>query len=157
MGLCVLTSFFFVLGRLHKVFIVFDNGSKLCVLSLIIMTKKDKTLSHDKPCTLCATPRSVLVRCQIDETGKWHFVCPGKCWHSVSGGVEDARGHEKEHPHYRYGGMVRQQFLCTAVADKGPVEKQACRWSVECEKAEKSKAKTERTTKHSNVESSNGR
>ena len=72
------------------------------------MTKSDKTASHDKPCTLCETPRSVLVRCQIDDTGKWHFLCPGKCWHSVSGGIEDAKGHEKEHPYYRYGGMVRR-------------------------------------------------
>ena len=47
-----------------------------------------------KPCTLCATPRQILVRCQTDASGAWHFVCPGKCWHSVSGGVEDARGLE---------------------------------------------------------------
>lgn len=60
----------------------------------------------DKPCTMCGTARSVLVRCQIDDTGKWHFVCPGKCWHSVSGGIEDAKGHESEFPHYKYGGMV---------------------------------------------------
>jgi hypothetical protein len=59
-----------------------------------------------KECTLCHTPRGVLVRCQIDESGKWNFVCPGKCWHSVSGGVEDARGFEGQYPHYRYGGMV---------------------------------------------------
>lgn len=71
------------------------------------MTKPDESSqSHDKPCTLCGTPRSVLVRCQIDETGRWHFVCPGKCWISVSGGVEDAKGFKAEHPHYRYGGMV---------------------------------------------------
>ncbi|KAK4499076.1 hypothetical protein PRZ48_009588 [Zasmidium cellare] len=57
-----------------------------------------------KPCTICNTPKDVLVRCQIDETGKWHFVCPGACWRSVSGGEEDARGFEKEYPHYRYDG-----------------------------------------------------
>lgn len=44
---------------------------------------------HRKPCTLCHTPRDVLVRCQIDSTRKWHFVCPGACWRSVSGGVVD--------------------------------------------------------------------
>ncbi|KAF2683795.1 hypothetical protein K458DRAFT_452485 [Lentithecium fluviatile CBS 122367] len=45
-----------------------------------------------KPYTLCSTPRSILVRCQVDSTQQWHFVCPGACWKSVSGGVEDARG-----------------------------------------------------------------
>lgn len=70
------------------------------------MTKSKEDVSYDKPCTLCGIPRQVLVRCQIDETDKWHFVCPGKCWHSVSGGVEDAKGLKDEYPHYRYGGMV---------------------------------------------------
>ncbi|KAH9859767.1 hypothetical protein IAQ61_011548 [Plenodomus lingam] len=59
-----------------------------------------------KPCTLCHTPRPVLIRCQIDGTRTWHFVCPGKCWQSVSGGVEDAKGFEGQFPEYRYGGMV---------------------------------------------------
>lgn len=59
-----------------------------------------------KQCTICHTPRPVLVRCQIDESAQWHFVCPGKCWKSVSGGVEDAKGLEGEFPWYRYGGMV---------------------------------------------------
>lgn len=64
-----------------------------------------------KPCTLCSTPRPVLVRCQIDKTHRWHFVCPGACWKSVSGGVDDARGVEDEYPHYRYGGMVNFKAL----------------------------------------------
>ena len=59
-----------------------------------------------KPCTLCSTPRDILIRCQIDDTQKWHFVCPGTCWKSVSGGVEDAKGFEGKYPHYKYGGMV---------------------------------------------------
>jgi len=59
-----------------------------------------------KSCTLCSKPRDVLVRCQIDESQKWHFVCPGACWKSVSGGVEDAKGMQDEYPYYRYGGMV---------------------------------------------------
>lgn len=54
------------------------------------------------------------MRCQIDETQKWHFVCPGACWKSVSGGVEDAKGMQDEFPHYRYGGMV--SLLLTAAA-----------------------------------------
>ena len=61
-----------------------------------------------KQCTLCHTPRQTLVRCQTDESGTWHFVCPGKCWYAVSGGVEDARGLEGRFPFYRYGGMVRR-------------------------------------------------
>jgi len=44
---------------------------------------------HRKPCTLCQQPRNVLVRCQIDSSGAWNFVCPGKCWRRVSGGVVD--------------------------------------------------------------------
>lgn len=59
-----------------------------------------------KSCTLCSTPRPVLVRCQIDSTEKWHFVCPGACWKAVSGGVEDSKGLKEEFPYYRYGGMV---------------------------------------------------
>ena len=84
----------------------------LCQVSIISkMSESEQSKSHDKPCTLCGTPRQVLVRCQIDETGKWHFVCPGKCWTSVSGGVEDAKGFKGEHPHYRYGGMVKASRL----------------------------------------------
>lgn len=64
-----------------------------------------------KDCTLCHTPRQILVRCQIDESGTWNFVCPGKCWHSVSGGVEDAKGLEGQYPFYRYGGMV-SRLIC---------------------------------------------
>ena len=62
-----------------------------------------------KPCTLCQRPRSVLVRCQIDETSTWHFVCTGKCWKSVSGGTVDAAGYKDEYPHYRYGGMWKNK------------------------------------------------
>jgi len=68
---------------------------------------KGETIERDyrKPCTLCSKLRDVLVRCQIDETGTWHFVCPGSCWKKVSGGVIDG-DHDTEHEHYRYGGMV---------------------------------------------------
>lgn len=75
---------------------------------------------HSKPCTLCSTPRDVLVRCQIDDTGKWHFVCPGACWRSVSGGEEDARGFEKEYPHYRYGGMWKNRHADGPSSAKKP-------------------------------------
>ncbi|KAK0247986.1 hypothetical protein LTS09_016872 [Friedmanniomyces endolithicus] len=63
---------------------------------------------HSKPCTLCHTPRDVLIRCQIDSTGVWHFVCPGACWKRVSGGVVDGDG-GNEHKWYRYGGMWKNK------------------------------------------------
>lgn len=56
---------------------------------------------HSKPCTLCGKRRDVLVRCQIDDTGKWHFLCVGKCWQQVSGGKIDG---DEDHKMYRYGG-----------------------------------------------------
>ncbi|CAK4030840.1 hypothetical protein AB675_8021 [Lecanosticta acicola] len=71
----------------------------------------DHEQSHDKPCTMCGTPRPVLVRCQIDESKTWNFICPGDCWKKVSGGVEDARGFEDEFPHYRYGGMWKNKHV----------------------------------------------
>lgn len=39
------------------------------------------------------------------------MVCPGNCWKSVSGGMEDARGREEEFPWYRYGGMWKVCFF----------------------------------------------
>lgn len=66
------------------------------------------TPDHRKPCTLCAQPRDVLVRCQIDSTGTWHFVCPGTCWKRVSGGVVDGDA-DDEHKYYKYGGMWKNK------------------------------------------------
>ncbi|KAK5175906.1 uncharacterized protein LTR77_001046 [Saxophila tyrrhenica] len=76
--------------------------------------------SHSKPCTLCSTPRDVLVRCQIDESGQWHFVCPGSCWKRVSGGVIDGDNSE-ERQWYRYGGMWKNKH--DAVSAKKPRSK----------------------------------
>ncbi|KAF2828603.1 hypothetical protein CC86DRAFT_319541 [Ophiobolus disseminans] len=73
-----------------------------------------------KSCTLCSTSRPVLVRCQIDESQKWHFVCPGACWKKVSGGVEDAKGLEGEFPWYRYGGMWKDRSADGPVSAKKP-------------------------------------
>ncbi|KAI2482048.1 hypothetical protein Ptr902_04815 [Pyrenophora tritici-repentis] len=73
-----------------------------------------------KSCTICSKPRDVLVRCQIDDTQKWHFVCPGACWKSVSGGIEDAKGMEDEYPHYRYGGMWKDRSADGPVSAKKP-------------------------------------
>ncbi|KAF1957684.1 hypothetical protein CC80DRAFT_48975 [Byssothecium circinans] len=71
-----------------------------------------------KDCTLCSKPRDVLVRCQLGETQQWHFVCPGACWKSVSGGVEDARGMEGQFPWYRYGGMWKDRSADDRVSTK---------------------------------------
>ncbi|KAF5851983.1 hypothetical protein GGP41_000729 [Bipolaris sorokiniana] len=73
-----------------------------------------------KSCTLCSTPRPVLVRCQIDSTEKWHFVCPGACWKAVSGGVEDAKSLKEEFPYYRYGGMWKDRSADGPVSAKKP-------------------------------------
>ena len=92
-------------------------------------TEEDNIDSKDpdyrKPCTLCEKPCNVRIvslrekshipcamvstlttmkRCQIDETGKWHLVCPGKCWKQVSGGVIDGDKSD-DHKFYRYGGV----------------------------------------------------
>jgi hypothetical protein len=79
-------------------------------------SKRDKT-DHSKPCSLCATRRDVLIRCQIDESGKWHLICTGKCWKDVSGGVVDGDGAE-EHKFYHYGGMWKNKH--EAVSAKKP-------------------------------------
>ena len=50
-----------------------------------------------KPCTSCARPVHLLIRCQADATKKWKMLC-GKCWHEASGGVPDG---DADHPHYR--------------------------------------------------------
>ena len=61
--------------------------------------------AYNKPCTICQTPRDVLVRCRVDESQIWHFVCPGKCWRNVSGGQIDGL----DRPHYQYGGMWKNK------------------------------------------------
>lgn len=75
---------------------------------------------YRKSCTLCHKPRDVLVRCQIDETAKWHFVCPGTCWRGASGGKIDGDGAQK-HQWYRYGGMWKNKH--EAVSAKKPKKK----------------------------------
>jgi hypothetical protein len=61
-----------------------------------------------KPCTLCSRPCNVRIRCQIDASGKWHLLCPGRCWKSVSGGIVDGDGNEG-HEFYRYGGVWKNK------------------------------------------------
>ncbi|KAK5700873.1 hypothetical protein LTR97_005390 [Elasticomyces elasticus] len=71
------------------------------------MPKQNETRDYRKPCTLCKTPRDVLIRCQIDESG-------------VSGGVVDGDG-APEHKWYRYGGMWKNKH--EAVSAKKPKAK----------------------------------
>jgi len=78
-------------------------------ITITMPSRSASPTSFRKPCSLCSTPQPVLVRCQIDSSGTWHLVCPGKCWKSVSGGTIDAAGHEDELPHYRYGGMWKNK------------------------------------------------
>lgn len=85
---------------------------------LKMTTEDEKALAHRKPCTVCNTPRDVLVRCQIDESGQWHFVCPGACWKAVSGGVIDG---DDQHIYYRYGGMWKNKHA--GVSAKKPKSK----------------------------------
>lgn len=81
---------------------------------------KTSVPDHRKPCTLCGRLQDVRIRCQIDETGTWHFVCPGKCWRQVSGGVVDGDGDEA-HRFYRYGGVWKNKH--DAVSGKKPKPK----------------------------------
>lgn len=73
---------------------------------------------HSKPCALCSKPRDVLIRCQIDSSGKWHLICTGACWRRVSGGVVDGDG-AAEHSFYRYGGMWKNKHEAVSARIKG--------------------------------------
>jgi hypothetical protein len=66
-------------------------------------TKREGSVLTLKPCDLCSREKDLLIRCRIDETLEWRMVC-GRCWKDVSGGVVDG---DREHPHYRYGGLWR--------------------------------------------------
>ena len=80
--------------------------------------KRSKSpLSYRKLCDLCHTPNNVLVRCRIDDTLDWHFVCTKKCWKIVSGGEID--GPDK--PYYVYGGMWKNKHA--GISAKKPKRK----------------------------------
>ena len=79
--------------------------------------RADSPSLHRKECDLCHNPKDVLVRCRIDETQKWYFVCTSKCWKEVSGGEID--GPAK--PHYKYGGMWKNKHA--GVSAKKPKKK----------------------------------
>ena len=82
--------------------------------------KRSKSPSaHRKPCDLCHAPNNVLVRCKIDTTSVWYFVCTNNCWKTVSGGVIDG---SPDRPHYKYGGMWKNKHA--GVSAKKPKPKQ---------------------------------
>jgi hypothetical protein len=71
---------------------------------------------HSKPCSLCGRRRDVLIRCQIDSTKKWHFICTGKCWKQVSGGSIEG---DADHREYKYGGMWKNKHEYVSAKIKG--------------------------------------
>jgi hypothetical protein len=75
---------------------------------------------HSKPCDLCHRSRDVLIRCQIDETKQWHFVCTGKCWKDVSVGNQDG---SSDYPFFRYGGMWKNKHELVSAKIKGEAKK----------------------------------
>lgn len=90
-----------------------------------------------KKCSLCHTPRDVLIRCQIDDTGAWNFICTGKCWKEVSGGVVDGDGSNKW---YKYGGMWKNKHEGVSAKIKGGAKKR----NKEAARAEGTKQKKEK-------------
>ena len=85
--------------------------------------KRSKSPSaYRKPCDLCHTPNDVLVRCQIEETCSWYFVCTKKCWRDVSGGIVDG---DSNHPHYRYGGMWKNKHAGVSAKKPNPKRQMA--------------------------------
>ena len=78
--------------------------------------------AYNKPCSLCSHPFDVLIRCQVDASGTWEFVCRGKCWKDVSGGVVDG---DESHPHYKYGGMWKNKHAGVSAKVKGKAKRKA--------------------------------
>ena len=76
--------------------------------------------AHRKPCSICHIHSDVLVRCRIDDTPTWHFVCPKKCWKGVSGAVIDG---DSEHPYYKYGGMWKNKHAGVSAKKPKPKKK----------------------------------
>ncbi|KAG8531024.1 uncharacterized protein KY384_004381 [Bacidia gigantensis] len=71
--------------------------------------------AHRKACSLCGNLADVLVRCQVDSSARWQFVCPSQCWRAVSGGVIDGDEH---HPDYKYGGMWKNKHAGVSAKKK---------------------------------------
>lgn len=89
-------------------------------MSRTMSTKRSKSPSaYRKPCDMCQILKDVLVRCRIDETNQWHFVCTSKCWKKVSGGEIDGTDDKQ----YVYGGMWKNKHA--GVSAKKPKNKSA--------------------------------
>ena len=59
-----------------------------------------------KQCDMCGKSVNLLIRCMYEEgQTDWKMVC-GSCWNVCSGGVVDG---DKDHPHYRYGGLWKNR------------------------------------------------
>lgn len=82
------------------------NGLKKGLVPKKLQKRMISPSAFRKSCDICGEPNDVLVRCQIDTTATWHFVCPKRCWKGVSGAVTDG---SPDHPNYRYGGMWKNK------------------------------------------------
>jgi hypothetical protein len=74
----------------------------------------------NKRCDKCGESRSMLVRCQIDETKAWKMICVKGCWKSVSGGATDGT---PEFPHYKYGGVWKNRRKVSMDGDEKRMRK----------------------------------
>lgn len=91
------------------------NVEYLASLSIMPSTRSKSPSAYRKSCDLCKKPRDVLVRCRIDDTLQWHFICTGTCWKRVSGGVVDGT---EDKPNYVYGGMWKNKHAGVSAAKK---------------------------------------
>ena len=73
---------------------------------------------------MCNTPSDVLVRCQIDDTAVWRFVCTKRCWKQVSGGVVDG---SMDRPSYKYGGMWKNKHALVSAKKPKHIKKGAAK------------------------------
>ena len=99
------------LGCVGSTTIINSNRRLLDVLHIMSSKRSKSPSAYRKACDLCQKPKDVLVRCQIDESASWRFVCTGKCWKDVSGGVIDG---SEEKPFYVYGGMWKNKHAGTS-------------------------------------------
>lgn len=92
--------------------------------------KRPKSPSaYRKPCDLCHALNDVLVRCKIENTAVWYFVCTKNCWKKVSGGVSDG---SSDHPYYRYGGMWKNKHAGVSAKKPKPKKHAAVRDGQNC-------------------------
>ncbi len=80
--------------------------------------------AYRKSCDLCHAPNDVLVRCNVDDTSVWYFVCTENCWRKVSGGAIDGT---PDHLYYRYGGMWKNKHAGVSAKKPKPKKRVAIR------------------------------